>query len=55
VNIMTDEFKVFLLAFGVLLLIPLAAMWVVSLGHIRLALKWWKFLEKQENRILYGE
>lgn len=53
-KIVTNEFKVFLMCFGVLLLIPLAVLWFLSLGHINLVSRWWKFLDKQQNKSMYG-
>lgn len=53
-KIITDDWKVMLICFlGVLVLIPLAVLWFLSLGHIRLMSKWWKFLDEQQNKILY--
>lgn len=47
-KIATDDWKVMLIcSYGVLVLIPLTVLWFLSLGHIRLILKWWKFLDKQ--------
>lgn len=53
-SIVADDWKVVVLGLGVILLIPLAILWFLSLGHIKLVSIWWRFLKEHEDKILYG-
>jgi hypothetical protein len=53
-SVATDNWKVAALCLGILLLVPFAVLWFLSLGHIKLLSKWWMFLEKRADKILYG-